>query len=124
MPYKEFELFHKKMGYVPKLVEMIKDTDPEMFEVISKLDEVILKDGALKEKDKRLMAMAISATHQCAKCVDNHARAAMYLGATKQEVMEALMVALLVGGAPSLSAARRTISFLQGEIDPLEFAGE
>ena len=124
MPYKEFEVFTKKMGYVPQLLELIKDTDPEMFETISNLDKVILKDGALSEKHKRLIAMCMSANQQCEKCVDIHARAAMYHGATKNEVMEALFVAMLVGGAPCLSAAKRTIAFLKGEMDPLEFAGE
>jgi 4-carboxymuconolactone decarboxylase len=124
MSYKEFEVFTKRTGHVPKLLELIKDTDPEMFETISKLDEVILKEGAVSEKNKRLIAMCMSAQMQCSKCVDVHARAAMFHGATKKEIMEALFVAMLVGGAPCLSAARRTISFLSGEIDPIEFAGE
>lgn len=124
MPYKEFEVFTKKLGYVPQLLELIKDTDPEMFDTISNLDKVILKDGALSEKHKRLIAMCMAAQQQCDKCVDVHAKAAMYHGATKNEVMEALFVAMLVGGAPCLSAARRTIAFLKGEMDPLEFAGE
>lgn len=112
------------MGYVPQLLELIKDADPEMLETISNLDKVILKDGKMSEKNKRLIAMCMSAQAQCEKCVDTHAKAALYLGATKEEIMEALFVAMLVGGAPCLSAARRTISFLRGEIDPLEFAGE
>ncbi len=112
------------MGHVPKLLELIEETDPEMFETISNLDKVILKEGALSEKHKRLIAMCLAAQQQCEKCVDVHAKAAIYHGATKQEIMEALFVAMLVGGAPCLSAARRTIAFLRGEIDPLEFAGE
>lgn len=124
MPYKEFEPFHKRQGFLPQLLELIKDTDPEMFDAISSMDEAVLKEGRLSAKNKRLIAMCMSAQMQCDACVDVHARAAMYLGATKEEVMEALFVAMLVGGAPSLSAARRTIKFLKGEIDPLEFAGE
>lgn len=124
MPYKEFEKFEKRMGYVPQLLELIKDTNPEMFETINGLDEVILKDGAISAKNKRLIAMAITATQQCTACVDTHARAALYLGAKKEEIMEAIFVAMLVGGAPSVAAARNTIRFLKGEIDPLEYAGE
>jgi 4-carboxymuconolactone decarboxylase len=124
MPYKEFEVFTQKMGYVPRLLELIQETDPEMFETISNLDKVILKDGALSEKHKRLIAMCLAAQQQCEKCVDVHARAALYHGATREEVMEALFVAMLVGGAPCLSAARRTIEFLRGKIDATDFAGE
>ncbi len=124
MPYKEFEKFDKRMGYVPQLLELIKDSDPEMFDAINCMDEAVLKDGALSAKHKRLIALAISASRQCPQCVDTHARAAMYLGATKEEIMDALFVCLLVGGAPSLAAARNTIRFLRGEIDPLEYAGE
>jgi 4-carboxymuconolactone decarboxylase len=124
MPYKEFEKFEKRMGYMPQLLELIKDTNPEMFETINGLDEVILKDGAISAKNKRLIAMAITATQQCSDCVDTHARAALYLGAKKEEIMEAIFVAMLVGGAPSVAASRNTIRFLKGEIDPLEYAGE
>lgn len=124
MVYKEFEKFEKRMGFVPQLLELIRDTNPEMFETISRMDEVILKDGALSAKHKRLIAMAITASQQCSACVDTHARAALYLGATKEEVMDALFVALLVSGAPSIAAAKNTIRFLRGEIDPLEYAGE
>jgi 4-carboxymuconolactone decarboxylase len=124
MPYKEFEKFHNRQGFVPQLLELIKDTNPEMFDAISGMDEAVLKDGALSAKEKRLIAMAISAARQCGPCVDTHARAAMYIGATRQEVMEALFVCMLVGGAPTLAAAKNTIRFLKGEMDPLEFAGE
>ncbi len=124
MPYKEFDIFAKRTGQVPRLLEVIKDVDPEMFETISRLDEVVLKDGALSQKQKRLIAMCMAAQQQCENCVDIHARAAMFHGATKYEVMEALFVAMLVGGAPCLAAARRTIAFLRGEMDATEFAGE
>lgn len=124
MPYMEFEKFHKRMGFVPQLLELIKDTNPAMFEAINGMDEAVLKDGALSAKEKRLIAMAISASRQCGPCVDTHARAALYLGATKEEIMETLFVCMLVGGAPSLAAAKNTIRFLRGEIDPLEYAGE
>ncbi|MCD1293473.1 carboxymuconolactone decarboxylase family protein [Methanocella sp. CWC-04] len=124
MVYKEFEKFHKRMGFVPQLLELVKDTDPEMFEVISQMDDHILKEGAISAKNKRLIAMAITAALQCDKCVDTHARAALYLGATKEEIMEALFVSLLTAGAPSIASAKNTIRFLRGEMDPLEFAGE
>jgi 4-carboxymuconolactone decarboxylase len=124
MVYKEFEKFEKRMGFVPQLLELIKDTNPEMFEAIDGLDEAVLKDGALSAKNKRLIAMAITASQQCSACVDTHARAALYLGATKQEIMETLFVCLLVAGAPSIAAAKNTIRFMKGEIDPMEYAGE
>ena len=124
MPYKEFEKFEKRMGYVPQLLELIKDAKPEMFDAINSMDEAVLKEGALSAKEKRLIALAISAARQCPQCVDNHARAALHLGAKKEEILEALFVCLLVGGAPTLAAAKNTIRFLRGEIDPLEYAGE
>lgn len=124
MTYMEFEKFEKRMGFVPQLLELIKDTNPEMFDAINGMDEAILKDGAVSAKNKRLIAMAITASQQCEKCVDTHARAALYLGATKQEIMETLFVCLLVAGAPSVAAAKNTLRFLKGEVDPLEYAGE
>ena len=124
MPYKEFEKFHKRMGYVPQLLELIKDSNSEMFDAINYMDDAVLKDGAVSAKNKRLIALALSAARQCPQCVDTHARAALYLGAKKEEIVETLFVCMLVAGAPSLAAAKNTIRFLKGEIDPLEYAGE
>ena len=56
--------------------------------------------GVLSTATKEVIALAIAATKGCDGCIAYHARAAAKAGATRQEVAEALGVALLMGGGP------------------------
>lgn len=58
-------------------------------------------DGALDAKTKELMALAIAVAMPCDLCVVFHARAAVRKGATREEVVEALEVAIEMGGGPA-----------------------
>ncbi len=58
-------------------------------------------DGALDAKTKELMALAIAVALRCEGCVTFHTRAALHKGATREEVVEALEVAVEMGGGPA-----------------------
>jgi AhpD family alkylhydroperoxidase len=58
--------------------------------------------GALSEKTKELIALALGVAAHCDGCLGFHAKALVRLGATKAEVEEALAVAVYMGGGPSL----------------------
>ena len=62
-------------------------------------------DGALDKKTKELIALAIGVSTRCDGCIGFHAEALVKLGATKQEVEEALGMAIYLGGGPSLMYA-------------------
>ena len=59
--------------------------------------------GVLDKKTKELLALAIAVAIHCDGCVAYHARGAQRVGATRQEVAEALGVAIQMGGGPSLN---------------------
>jgi len=50
-------------------------------------------DGAIPQKYRELMALAVACTTQCPYCLDVHTRAAKKAGATREEVAEASMIA-------------------------------
>lgn len=58
--------------------------------------------GALDSKTKELIALAIGITVRCDGCLAYHARAAAKFGASREEVMEAIGVAVYMGGGPSM----------------------
>ena len=62
-------------------------------------------DGALSEKVKELIALALGVASRCDGCLGFHAKALVKLGATRQEVAEALGMAVYMGGGPSLMYA-------------------
>ncbi|NLB14058.1 MAG: carboxymuconolactone decarboxylase family protein [Gammaproteobacteria bacterium] len=61
--------------------------------------------GALDEKTKELIAMAIGVATRCDGCLGFHGKALVRLGASDEEVREMLGVAVYMGGGPSLRYA-------------------
>lgn len=66
------------------------------------LSKPVMADGALSKKQKEVIAVALSVAARCDKCVAHHVRGALDNGATRQEVLEAAGVAVLMGGGPAL----------------------
>ena len=64
-----------------------------------------VRDGALSEKTKELIALALGVAAHCDGCLGFHVKALARLGATRAEVEEALGVAIYMGGGPALMFA-------------------
>jgi AhpD family alkylhydroperoxidase len=62
-------------------------------------------DGALTKKTKELIALGIAIAVHCDGCIGFHVKALVRLGATKQEIEEALGMAIYMGGGPSVMYA-------------------
>ncbi|HDN82781.1 MAG TPA: carboxymuconolactone decarboxylase family protein [Candidatus Altiarchaeales archaeon] len=60
------------------------------------------EDGALPSKTKRLIALALAVATGCEWCIALHTKGALDAGATKDEIIEACFVAVLMGGGPAL----------------------
>jgi AhpD family alkylhydroperoxidase len=65
------------------------------------LSRVVFSDGALPEKTKQLIAVAVAHVTQCPYCITGHTRLANRKGASAQEIMESIWVAaeMRAGGA-------------------------
>jgi AhpD family alkylhydroperoxidase len=83
---------------------------PETMQGFSALAQAALRDGALDKKTKELIALAIGVAAHCDGCIGFHAEALVRLGASRQEVEEALGMAVYMGGGPSLMYAADAIS--------------
>jgi AhpD family alkylhydroperoxidase len=60
-----------------------------------------MSEGALSAKFKELIALAIAITVRCDGCIAYHVHDALKSGASRQEITEAIGVAILMGGGPS-----------------------
>lgn len=74
------------------------------------LSKAALASGALDEKTKELIAMAIGVAARCDACLGFHAKALVRLGATPEEFREMLGVAVYMGGGPSLMYAANALA--------------
>lgn len=60
-----------------------------------------IADGVLSAKTKELMALAISVVVRCDGCIAFHVHDAIVAGASEDEIVEAIGVAVLMGGGPA-----------------------
>ena len=60
-------------------------------------------EGALSEKTKEFIALGIAIATRCDSCIGFHTRSLARLGATMDELNEALAMASYMGGGPSIS---------------------
>jgi AhpD family alkylhydroperoxidase len=67
----------------------------------ARLHKKAMEDGALSTKTKELMALAIGIAVQCEGCIAYHVHDAVAAGATRQEVLETIGVAIMMGGGPA-----------------------
>lgn len=83
------------------LADKRKELAPEIMESWNNFSKTVFKEGALSEKEKQLIAIAVAHVTQCPYCIKSHTKTALRKGATKQEIMEAIWVAaeMRAGGA-------------------------
>jgi AhpD family alkylhydroperoxidase len=74
---------------------------PETHDAFQAFSKQVFADGALPEKTKQLIAVAVAHVTQCPYCIRSHTRLAQRRGASEQEIMEAVWVAaeMRAGGA-------------------------
>jgi AhpD family alkylhydroperoxidase len=93
-------------------ISRLRTAVPAAMEGFSSLARSAMKPGVLTERHKELIALAIGVAGHCDGCIGFHAKKLAHLGASRNEVMEALAVAVYMGGGPSLMyAAEATNAF-------------
>lgn len=83
----------------------LRTDKPELMKGFADLARAATADGTLTKKTKELIALALGVSAHCDACIGFHAEALVRLEASKQEVEEALAVAVYMGGGPSLMYA-------------------
>ncbi|MDA8271982.1 MAG: carboxymuconolactone decarboxylase family protein [Actinomycetota bacterium] len=73
---------------------------PEVLKGYAQLHAAATAEGVLSKKMKELIALAISVVNKCDGCISSHARAAAIQGASRDEVAEAIGVAIMLSGGP------------------------
>jgi AhpD family alkylhydroperoxidase len=90
----------------------VKASMPEVLRGFGGLHQAVMKPGALSVMEKELMAMAIGLAMRCENCIYTHVQAAVNAGATREQVLEAAGVAVLMQGGPSYTYLPRVTEAL------------
>lgn len=67
------------------------------------------KTGHLEAKTRELIALAVAVSLRCDGCITSHVDAAIKLGATREEVGEALGVAVAINAGAAIVYSTRTL---------------
>jgi 4-carboxymuconolactone decarboxylase len=84
-----------------KFDEIAKNA-PELAKKFFEYYGAVFTEGALTEREKALIALAVAHTVQCPYCIDAYTRACLEKGSNLTEMTEALHVAAAIRGGASL----------------------
>jgi len=99
----------KLTGELSPAIKELRLGAPDAMKGFSALAKAALEAKALDTKTKELIAMAIAVATRCDACVGFHAEAAVRQGATRDEVMETMAMAIYMGAGPSVMYAAQAI---------------
>lgn len=103
---------------VRKNSRTLASAQPTVMKAFEDFHRAATAPGALDRKTKELIALAISVTSGCDDCIAHHVHDAVEAGATREEFVDALGVAVLMGGGPGMIYASHAIEavdqFLEG----------
>ncbi|MCP5366637.1 MAG: carboxymuconolactone decarboxylase family protein [Hyphomicrobiales bacterium] len=74
---------------------------PDTMKGFGDLAKAATAEGALSTRHKELMATAIGIAIRCDGCIAFHVKAAVRAGATREEMLETIGMAVYMGGGPS-----------------------
>lgn len=92
----------------------------KVYEAFLRMESAAYADGALPRKTKELIAAGISVAIDCESCMEWHITQAARNGATRREVLEAVEVAMEMGGGPATVSTRFALEVMDEVFGPGE----
>jgi alkylhydroperoxidase/carboxymuconolactone decarboxylase family protein len=86
---------------LPRFSDVGKDA-PDLWEKFLGWYSVVFAEGALTEREKALIALAVSHAVQCPYCIDAYTTGSLEKGATPEQMTEGVHVAAAIRGGASL----------------------
>lgn len=104
-PVEEFNAYRSKMND-----KLLADNN-KVIKRIFNLDTNAFAAGALDVKTKELLGLVASTVLRCDDCVKYHLESSYNSGVSKEEVMETLSIATLVGGTIVIPHLRKAYEY-------------
>lgn len=95
----------------------LREGTPDVMKGFSAIAQAALKANALDTKTKELIALAIGVATRCDDCIAFHSKAAALQGATREEILETLGMAIYMGAGPSVMYAAHALDAF-GQLAP------
>ncbi|MBW8310773.1 MAG: carboxymuconolactone decarboxylase family protein [Rhizobium sp.] len=91
------------------VISRLRAGAPGTMKAFSGLAREALAPGQLDVKTKELIAIAIAIATRCDGCIGFHAKAAIRAGASREEVLETISMAIYMGAGPSMIYAAEAL---------------
>lgn len=91
-------------------LKALRGGQAEVMAGFSAIAKAALKPGALDAKNKELIALGISVAMRCDDCIGFHVKAAVEKGASREEILETMGMAIYMGAGPSVMYAAHAVS--------------
>ena len=88
-------------GDLPRFAEMGKEA-PELWRKFNEYYGAVFNEGALSEREKALIALAVAHSEQCPYCIDAYTQACLEKGSNLEQMTEAVHVAAAIKGGAAL----------------------
>ena len=97
----------------PRQMEQVKQAVPDTIKGFGALFQGAMKNGALKTKEKELIALGIAVAQRCGPCINLHVQKALEAGSTREEILEAAGVAVVMQGGPAYTHLPHVLEALE-----------
>lgn len=87
--------------------------NPDSVRGLQTIENSARKTGKLDPKVHELIALAVAVTTRCDGCIARHAKAAIELGVTREEIAEALGTAIALNAGAALTYSARVFDALE-----------
>ena len=104
-PVEEFNAYRSKMN------EKMMEDNNKIVKRIFNLDTNAFAEGSLPKKTKELLGLGNSLVLRCDDCVKYHLEECYKLELSKEEVVEAMSISLLIGGTIVIPHLRRAFEY-------------
>ena len=101
--------YSKILAHLGDSVFRLSEGMPNVMKGYSEMSSAAKADGRLDKKTKELIAAAIGVAVKCDSCIAAHTKAAGKNGASREEFLEALSIAVFMGGGPSVVYASQAL---------------
>lgn len=104
--------------YYGKGIRELKDEYPDLYELVSDINDTVWDGKVLDYKTQKLIAIGITASRADPRATKKQIRSAIeVLGITKEEIVDVLRVVLLTSGMPAFS---KSLQILNSVVEAIE----
>ena len=105
-------------------MRVLREGAPDVMKAFTAIAQAATALKALDGKAKELIALGIAVAVRCDDCIGFHVKSALQQGASREEVMETLGMAIYMGAGPSVMYATHALeAFTQFDAQKAAAAG-